>query len=212
VAREKNGNVHARSVSGTFGGFFFQDGQNAFRRALDDIFKELCGAGLSEISGTFSGSSTIGGRTTYCWNGSVVFKRQVENLPGAVGSYPVSSGLVTFTASGLSPTAACQVSGTKQFNIPPMAGSIGVFGSPPRGLEPYSYSIHVPAPFPASMEVTWSSCADASANGMRETISVGGDAINSGQSPLVSEHGLTYQGSYDDPGFQAHYEWALEGH
>jgi hypothetical protein len=210
VAKEKNGNVHGRSVSGTFGGFFFQDGQNAFRSALDDIFKELCGAGLSEISGTFSGSSTISGRTNYRWNGSVVFKRQVENVPGAFGNYPVSSGLVTYTASGLSPTAACQVSGTKQFNIPANGGSIGVAGSPPQGLEPYTYSISVPAPFPGSMEVTWSSCSDPSANGLTETISVGGDALMSGSSE-PSEHGLLYQGSYDGSQFGAHWDWALEG-
>ena len=213
VAKERNGNSHARSVNGGWHRFFFEEGASAFSRALDDIFKELCGAGLSEISGTFSGSSTISSRTNYRWNGSVVFKRLVENVPGAFGSYLVSSGLVTYTASGLSPTADCQVSGTTQVSLPPNGGSIGVFGTPPEGLEPYTYSINVPAPYPGSMEVTWSSCSDASANGTKETISLGGSPLDTGQSQQVSEHGITYRGSYtNDSQFSTQYDWALEGH
>lgn len=212
VARERNGNVHARSVAGTWGQFLDLD-PDPLTRALDDIFKELCGAGLSEISGTFSGSSTISSRTNYRWNGSVVFKRLVENVPGAFGSYLVNSGLVTYIASGLSPTADCQVSGTTQINLPPGGGSIGVFGSPPNGLEPYTYSINVPAPFPGSMDVTWSSCSDPSANGTTETISLGGSPLDTGQSQQVSEHGLIYKGSYTNSSqFDAQYDWALEGH
>jgi hypothetical protein len=88
-----------------------------------------------------------------------------------------------------------------------------VFGSPPQGLEPYTYSINVPAPYPGSMEVTWSSCSDPSANGMKETISVGGSPLDTGESEQVSEDGITYKGSYANPSqFSAQYDWALEGH
>ena len=211
VAREKNGNTYARSVSGDWRRFFFEDGTNAFRRALDDIFKELCGAGLSEISGTFSGGGSLGGRANFTWNGGVVFKRAVENIPGALGAYFVSSGLVTYTVSGMSPSADCQISGTQQINLPPNSGSINVNGSPPDGLEPYTYGISVPPPYPSTMEGTRSGCSDSSVEGTSETIMLPAGPLDTGQSQQVSEDGITYKGSYTgDSG--ARYDWALEGH
>ena len=212
VAREKNGNLHARNVTGGWVRFFFSNGPNAFTRALDDIMKELCGAGLSEISGTFTGSSVPGGRTSYRWNGSVVFKRAVENIPGATGQYLIESGFVTFIASGLSPTAACQVSGTEQIALQPRTGSMGVFGTPPDALEPYNYSISVPFPYPGTMDVIWSSCAEPSYDGTHETISVGGAPLSTGQTSFVSDDGLVYRGSYSDPNYSTEYSWNLEGH
>jgi hypothetical protein len=211
VARERNGNTHARSVNGTWGRFFFENGPSGFSRALDDIFKELCGAGLSEISGSFSGSASLGGRANFTWNGGVGFKRVVENIPGAFGAYFVSSGLVTYTVSGMSPSADCQISGTQQINLPPTSGSINVNGSPPDGLEPYTYSISVPPPYPGTMEGTRSGCSDSTAEGTRETIMLPASPLDTGQSQQVSEDGITYKGSYTgDSGAQ--YDWALEGH
>jgi hypothetical protein len=62
------------------------------------------------------------------------------------------------------------------------------------------------------MEVTWSSCEDPSANGMTETISLGGPPLDTGQSQQVSDDGLIYKGSYDGENFSTHYDWNLEGH
>ena len=90
--------------------------------------QELCKAGLIEIGGAFSGETTItppGSRWT--WNGTVAFERLGgDDLPGAFGTYSVapSGGVVTYVASGNSPNVACQMSGTKQFDIPPGSGSI----------------------------------------------------------------------------------------
>ena len=211
VAKEKNGNTHVRIVSGDWRTFFFQEGTNAFRRGLDDIFKELCGAGLSEISGTFGGSGSLGGRANFTWNGGIVFKRVVENIPGAFGTYLVSSGLVTYTVSGMSPSADCQISGTQQINLPPNSGSITVNGSPPDGLEPYTYGISVPPPYPSTMEGTRSGCSDSSVEGTRETIMLPASPLDTGQSQQVSEDGIVYRGSYTgDSGAQ--YNWALDGH
>ena len=211
VAKEKNGNTHARAVSGDWHSFFFEEGTNAFRRGLDDIFKELCGAGLTEISGTFSGSGSLGGRANFTWNGGIVFKRAVENIPGAFGTYFVTSGLVTYTVSGMSPSADCQISGTEQINLPPNSGSITVNGTPPDLLEPYTYGIAVPPPYPGTMQGTRSGCSDSSVEGTNETIMLPASPFDTGQSQQVSEDGIAYKGGYTgDSG--AHYDWALEGH
>jgi hypothetical protein len=65
-----------------------------------------------------------------------------------------------------------------------------------------------------TMEVTWSSCSDASANGTTQTISLGGSPLDTGMSQQISDDGITYKGSYTDSGspYSTQYDWALEGH
>lgn len=213
----KTGRTISIPVSGTVSSFFFSDDTpNALDQALDALFAALCfPTGLEQISGTFSGDSTIPPGSKYSWNGSVVFKRLGgSQAPGATGSYPVGSGLVTYAASGQYPYAACQMSGTMQFNLPPNSGTIGVTGSPPNGLEPYDYGIHVPVPFPGTMDVTLSSCAPGaeSLEGTTQTVPVGSDPLAPRQQ-YRSDDGLAYQGSESqtESGVSVNYSWSLKG-
>lgn len=215
-ARGRSGKRITRSVSGTWRGFFFSGNStdNAFDRALDEIFRELCKAGLSEIGGTFSGEATItppGSRWT--WNGTVAFERLGgDDLPGAFGTYRVapSGGVVTYRASGRSPYEACQMSGTKQFNIPPGSGSITVFGSPPEGFDPYTYGGSISTQPGWLMEVTLSSCQPGaeSREGKTSMVFPAGLPWDTGQEQFTSEDGREYIGTHTNAQGGVSYSWS----
>ena len=108
-ARGRSGKRFTRSVSGTWHGFFFwQLHEQRVRQGPRQIFRELCKAAERD-RGHVSGEATItrpGSRWT--WNGTVAFERLGgDDLPGAFGTYQVapSGGVVTYVASGNSPTA-----------------------------------------------------------------------------------------------------------
>ncbi|HEY7454756.1 MAG TPA: hypothetical protein VH683_09335 [Thermoleophilaceae bacterium] len=220
-ARGRSGKRITKSVSGTWSGFFFSGNStnNDFDRALDEIFRELCKAGLSEIGGTFSGEATItppGSRWT--WNGTVAFERLGgDDLPGAFGTYRVapSGGVVTYRASGRYPEAVCQMSGTKQFNIPPGSGSITVFGSLPDGFDPYTYGGSISTQPSWLMEVTLSGCQQGATQleGTTQMVFVGGLPWDTGQEQFTSEDGRDYIGtrSLAQGGVSYSWSWAFAG-
>jgi hypothetical protein len=219
-ARGRSGKRITRSVSGTWRGFFFSGDStnNAFDRALDEIFRELCNAGLIEILGTFSGEATIPPGARWTWNGTVAFQRLGgDDLPGAFGTYTVapSGGVVTYVASGRYPHAVCQMSGTRQFNIPPGSGSISVFGSPPEGFDPYTYGGSISTQPSWLMEVRLSGCQMGAENleGTTQMEFVGGLPWDTGQEQFASENGREYVGTHSlaQGGISYSWSWSFAG-
>jgi hypothetical protein len=213
ITAHGKGKTVSRQVSGTISSLWFSDPPNAISQALDEIFEELCRGGLETIAGTFTGETTMPAGEHWRWNGSASFARQgPAEIPGANGNYLLTSGLVTYIASGRFPYAACQMSGNQQFNL--QNGSIGVFGSPPEGLEPYTYGIDVGPMYPGTMEVTVSSCEPGaeSLEGSRQTVPVGGPPLDPRET-YQSDDGLVYDGteSRNEGGVATTYTWSLRG-
>lgn len=210
-ARGPKGTV-SRQVSGTVKSLFFTE-PSGLKSALDEIFEELCRpGGLKAISGTFGGDSAYSG-SRWTWSGNATFTRTPPSeLPGANGTYLLTNGSVTYTASGRFNYAACQMSGTQQFSLG--GGSVTVFGSPPSGLEPYSYGADIGTLYPGMMEVLVSGCEPGaeSYEGTTQTIPVGGDPLDM-RNQHPSDDGLVYEGneSRSEGGVTLNYNWSFKG-
>ena len=213
ITARGNGRTVSRQVTGTVSSLWFSDPPNAISQALDEIFEELCRGGLETISGTFTGESEMSSGSRFRWNGSVVFTRLgPAEVPGANGNYSVTSGSVTYTASGRFPYAACQMNGNQQFNL--NSGGMAVFGSLPQGIEPYTYGIDIGPLYPGLMDVAVSSCEPGaeSQEGTVQSIPVGGPPLDPRES-YVSPDGLDYLGTETqaESGVTFIYSWALRG-
>ena len=152
-------------------------------------------------------------------HGNVTFTRFTPAIfGGATGSYNVSSGEYTLTASGLDVTGAtaCQQSGSKQFTIPTGSGSIDVFSNEPTYLEPYEYSFSVVAVAPSdTMDITLHSCppgAEDYEGHVWDDFPVGGLDLSPG-STYISADGITYAGSHSESFGAASLEqnWSFTG-
>jgi hypothetical protein len=89
-----------------------------------------------------------------------------------------------------------------------------VGGSPPAGLEPYDYGIHIPVVYPGTMDVSLSSCQPGaeSLEGSRQSVTVGGDPLAPGGT-YFSQDGLEFAGTDSDSSGGASWEvsWSLAG-
>jgi hypothetical protein len=123
---------------------------------------------INHIAGTFGGEwtyETTAGPTKQEWTGTVVFDRfSPAVLGGASGSYNLTSGTVTVTASGIEQTSAtaCEQEGTKTFTYQGggAAGSIYVGGSGQQQTAPYTYSLQTSGP-PELMTIKRFNCPES---------------------------------------------------
>lgn len=155
---------------------------------------------INYIAGTFDVVRDFGAVFRYA--GNVTFARFTPAIyGGASGTYFVSGGQYTVTASGLDSSGAtgCQQSGSKQFSLRPNDGNIGVQGTGNEQIEPYQYSFRISAGRPEdTMTITRHSCPPGaeSQEGTTYDIPVVLDVKSRDQE--TSDHGVAYAGSYSD--------------
>ena len=193
--------------------------------ALFDLVEQLgaklaeviCQGTINQIAGTFDMRIDTGSVFTYA--GNVTFTRSTPAIfGGATGTYGVSAGQYTVTASGRDVTGAtgCQQSGSKQFALPAGSGSIDVYSNQPTNLEPYEYGFSVIAGgFADTMDITLHSCppgAEDYEGHVWSNYPVG--ALDVGPSTThISENGIDYAGSQSESGGGAslHQNWSFIG-
>lgn len=177
----------------------------------------ICPEPIKHIEGTFNMSFDYGPVLTYA--GNVKFDRFGPVLfGGAEGSYSVTTGQYTVTASGLDLTGAtaCHQSGSKQFAIPANSGSITVDGTEPEHLEPYAYSFGINALSPDNkMDITLHSCppgAEDYEGHVWSDYPVGGLDMNP-PGDYVSDDGVEYADSHTETQGSATitYGWSFTG-
>jgi hypothetical protein len=179
---------------------------------------------LRKIAGNFTGSADwpvgTSGTGHFSWNGGATFERNLPaGYPGALGGYNLIAGTVTYTASGFytGGDAACNMSGSRFFDLPHGSGSLSVNPvdqTAPFRPGPHEYNGRVPVIAQNStMTVTLSGCADPSVNDEQRTVSVGGDPLDMGSDPHRSDDGINYAGSYsrNDGGVAQDWSWTLMG-
>lgn len=157
----RNGRTRAVSVQGPGEALF------ALEQKLAEKLVEVICDPVDEIAGTFEQRIDAAG-SVFTYSGNVTFTRSTPAvLPGANGTYDVSSGRYTVTASGrdVSGATGCRQSGSKQFTIPSGNGDIAVFSTQPTLLEPYQYSLSIFAGGPTDrMNITLSGCPSGAAD------------------------------------------------
>jgi hypothetical protein len=178
---------------------------------------------IEKIAGNFSGTEDfpVGSRTAHVsWTGAATFQATPAGLPGAVGSYVLKAGQVTYTFSGadILGDAACDMSGTEFVDLfQKGGGDLGVVpvGSSPFEQGPHTYSGGIFAGPTALVTVTLSNCADPSVNGETRTFPVvqGGFAPLDIPTPVSSTDGIHYNGtrSLDVSGVSVHWTWVFTG-
>jgi hypothetical protein len=168
---------------------------------------------VNTIAGTFSGVWKAGG-AILSWSGTAGFARGLPG-PGANGTFFLTSGQYTVTASGKDATGAtgCVQSGTKAVTLT-NNGNITVTGQGPGQTAPYEYTGTAAGigPGDASMMVTLSSCPDPMYNGQQFTIGLPFSALDTAGSK-VSTDGLDYTGasSRSVGGLTQEWNWAMRG-
>jgi uncharacterized membrane protein YgcG len=167
---------------------------------------------IVKISGNFSGGASAGGGD-FTWEGGATFVPLTPATHGATNQYLLTTGTVTYHADGKALLYGfnCTMHGSKQISLPARSGSVGVFGSPPDGDSPYTYSASITLPAAAgTMDVVLSNCADPSANDMHITISLFGQPLQTAESN-TSADGLTYDGDYTSLTDGSHWSWTMKG-
>ena len=181
------------------------------------LVEVICHDTINEIAGTFDIEIDTGSIFTYA--GNVTFTRFTPAIfGGATGTYKVSSGQYTLTASGrdVSGATACRQSGSKQFTIPAGTGSIDVFSNEPTYLEPYEYGFSVAAGGPSStMDITLHGCppgAEEYEGHVWAGWPVGGLALSTNRT-YISDDGIDYAGSHSEGFGGASFEqnWSFTG-
>jgi hypothetical protein len=168
---------------------------------------------VNTIAGTLSGVWKAGG-SVLSWSGNASFARALPG-PGANGTFFLTSGHYTVTASGkdASGGTGCVQSGTKAVTLT-NNGHITVTGQGPGQTAPYEYSGTAAGigPQDANMMVTLSSCPVPMNNGQRVTIGLPFVAFDTVDSK-VSADGLDYTGASSRPGgiLTQDWNWAMRG-
>lgn len=168
---------------------------------------------VNTIAGTFSGVWKAGG-SVLSWSGTASFARGVPG-PGANGTFFLTSGQYTVTASGRDATGStvCVQSGTKSVTLT-NNGNLTVTGQGPGQTAPYEYTGTAAGigPNDASMTVTLSSCPDPMWNGKQVTIGLPFSAFDTVDSK-TSADGLDYTGASSRPsgGLTQDWRWAMHG-
>ncbi len=174
---------------------------------------------VNTIAGNFSGEMIFpvaGRQGKFSWTGGATFTRMGLDTAGAFGSYVLSTGTVTVTASGAYRygDGGCSMSGTALIPLPAQSGAINV--SPPEGPSifapgprAYSGSLSPPPPPASNITVTLSGCGDdPDLNGQTRTFPVDNFLLFTGQTPVQSPDGIHYEGTAStDGGFGATSEW-----
>jgi hypothetical protein len=127
--------------------------------------------------------------------------------------YEVASATVSVTASEAGPLPDCQMSGTKQFDLGPGTGQFSVYTPPPGSNLPHQYAASVLLPYPASMDVTLSSCANPAQDGMVLAAQVLG-GLSTGTGAVTSPDGWVFDGSstFTQPGgYVENTTWSFRG-
>jgi len=169
--------------------------------------------GVNTIAGTFSGTYSFGG-SSYSWTGTATFGRVVGG-PGANGSFQLTSGSYTVTASGRDGTGAstCQQAGTK--TVTTTGGDLTVNGQEPTRTPPYDYSGSVIGfgPEAMSMTVRLTGCPPGSElEGKDVTVGLAFTALDT-RGNHQSADGLDYTGSssQNQSGLAASWNWSMHG-
>jgi hypothetical protein len=169
--------------------------------------------GVNTIAGTFSGTYSFGG-SSYSWTGSATFTRVVAG-PGANGSFQLTSGSYTVTASGTDGTGAstCQQAGTK--TVTTTGGDLTVTGQEPTRTPPYDYSGSVIGfgPEAMSMTVRLSNCPPGSELENKDVpIGLQLTALDT-RGTHQSADGLDYSGisSQNEGPLSASWNWSMRG-
>jgi hypothetical protein len=168
---------------------------------------------VNTIAGTFSGVWRAGG-SVLSWSGTASFARGVPG-PGANGTFLLSGGQYTVTASGKDATGStgCVQSGTKAVTLT-NNGNITVTGQGPGETAPYEYTGTAAGigPSDATMTVTLSSCPDPTWNGRQTTIGLPFIAFDT-VGAKASADGLDYTGasSRSGGGLTQDWHWAMRG-
>jgi hypothetical protein len=175
---------------------------------------------ITTIAGNFSGEMIFpvaGRQGKFSWTGGATFTRLGLDTAGAFGSYVLSTGTVTVTASGAYRygEGGCSMSGTALIPLPAESGAISV--SPPEGPSifapgprAYSGSVSPPPPPASNITVTLSGCDEdhLDLNGQTRPLIVDNFLLFTGQAPQQSPDGITYNGTASaDAGFGATSEW-----
>jgi hypothetical protein len=172
---------------------------------------------INHIEGSFSGSITGHGSTgdsvLSVVNGSAAYDRFSPAVyGGADGQYRLRAGSYTLVASGLdgSGITGCQQTGSKTFTL--AGGTIGVTGTPPNFVAPYSYTFDLLPPF-ETMTVTRVNCPPAASMFEGTQFQAGQYAAFSTNGAHTSSDGLTYQGSEDQTfgGAGPAFSWSFHG-
>ena len=168
---------------------------------------------VNTIAGSFSGVWKASG-SIFTWSGNASFARSIPGA-GANGSFTLTSGQYTVTASGTDATGGtgCRQSGTKHVTLT-TNGNLDVRGQGPAQAAPYHYTGSAAGigPNDANMTVTWSNCPDPQYNGQQATVGLPFVALDTGDTS-VSADGLDYTGasSRSAGGLTQEWNWAMRG-
>jgi len=165
-----------------------------------DSWTEPVGGAINHISGTFNSTYNVSG-SILTTTGNATYDRQIPTVyDGASGTYFLTSGEMTITASGKdSVMPSCQQSGSKHVTLGDGYGNAEVtstvFGS---FAPPYTYFMNATPLGPGSVvEITRSNCANPSDNGPGVVIFQTPGLANQG-GPQQSPDGIVYDGSMTD--------------
>lgn len=170
------------------------------------------GPHVNTIAGPFSGTWNAGG-SIFTWTGNATFTRILPG-PGANGTFNLTSGSYTVTASGKDATGAtgCQQAGTQDVTL--TTGNLTVVGQEPARTPPYDYSGWVSGigPQASVMTVTLSGCPDPASNGTQVQIGLPFSALDT-QGNRQSADGLDFTGSSSQSagGLTIDWNWVLRG-
>jgi hypothetical protein len=172
----------------------------------EDSWIQKTSGEVNHLTGNFSGEivrSTEKGPSVESWSGTATLDRSGPNVSGgAVGSYALASGGITYQVSGQEGlgVTACQWSGSKVVELPAgsASGSGGVLGAPPKFIEPpYTYSIRISTPPLVEFTFTRHDCPPGAEEeeGKEETIPFGAE-LDTGEQ--TSPDGIVYTGSKEE--------------
>jgi hypothetical protein len=177
---------------------------------------------INKIAGNFSGSYSVpvGSRTgVISWTGSATFVRTTPpGTPGALGSYVLKAGSVSFNYSGGSIVgdALCDMSGNEFVDLfQHGGGSLGVapVGSAVFEPGPHDYGATASVGPTPMVTLTESNCADPMHNGTTHDYPVFPQPLDTGPDQQLSPDGIHYNGSYSrsQGGISYQWSWTLTG-
>lgn len=167
---------------------------------------------ISKIAGTFDQTTDFMG-SILKWSGNAVFERVGPPVAGgANGTFKLSSGLYTVTASGngnFLGAPVCSMSGSDQFAVSTM-NFFSATGTPPELVEPYEYSFGLGSIDVPVMDVTLFACPPEAA-GLEGThplpvalsltgLGTSADGIDFSGSSSESGGGVSLEGSWSFKG------------